>query len=151
MQNILKELGNFEFELIVFSEKIIFNEEVEVTILLIPLQNWPIVDALIIFFSSGFPYNKGLKYVRTRKPVLINDFESQVSQTFFNIQKVFWDRRQVYRILEENNIPTPLKIIYDRGEHIDNDGEYKKCKQNDKEIEQLIKLYHNYTPRINKL
>ncbi len=30
MQNILKELGNFEFELIIFSEKIIFNEEVEV-------------------------------------------------------------------------------------------------------------------------
>jgi hypothetical protein len=36
------------------------------------------VDALIVFFSSGFPFNKGLKYVKIRKPVLINDFENQV-------------------------------------------------------------------------
>ena len=77
MQNILKELGNFEFELIIFSEKIIFNEEVEV-IFKTNIKNWPIVDALIVFFSSGFPYNKGLKYVKMRQPVLINDFENQV-------------------------------------------------------------------------
>ena len=33
MQNILRELENFEFELIIFSDKIIFNEEVEVIFL----------------------------------------------------------------------------------------------------------------------
>ena len=84
-----------------------------------------------------------------RQPVLINDFEGQVSLLQIN-QKVFWDRRKVYQILELNNIQTPKKIIFDRGEKIDNDGEFKKCKPNQKEIEKLIKLYHNHNPGISK-
>ena len=70
MQNILKGLEVLEdFEIITFQEEIIFNEEIE---------NWPIVDSMIIFFSGGFPYSKALKYLNLRKPFLINDFEFQV-------------------------------------------------------------------------
>ena len=65
MQNILKGLSQFEeFEIITFSEDIIFNKDI---------NEWPIVDAMIIFFSDGFPYNKGLKYINLRKPFLINE------------------------------------------------------------------------------
>jgi inositol hexakisphosphate/diphosphoinositol-pentakisphosphate kinase len=70
MQNILKGLEVLEdFEIITFNEDIIFNQEIE---------NWPIVESMIIFFSGGFPYSKALKYLELRKPFLINDFEIQV-------------------------------------------------------------------------
>ena len=35
-----------EFKLVVFEEELIFNEEVE---------KWPIVESMIVFFSTGFP------------------------------------------------------------------------------------------------
>ena len=106
MKNILENFQTFEeFKIIIFTEDIIFKTEIE---------RWPTVDALIIFYSDGFPYNKGLKYINLRKPFLINDFE---------MQKVFWDRVKVLRILEEANIPTPSHIIVDGHEEINNDGE----------------------------
>lgn len=126
MQDILKGLQAFdEFDIIVFSEDIIFNMDIE---------EWPTVDALIIFFSNGFPYNKGLKYINLRKPFLINDFE---------MQKIFWDRRKVYKILEENNIPTPYHIVVDRGEEINNDGEVNQKMNTSEEIENMINYYTN--------
>ena len=136
MKNILDNLSEFkEFNIIIFSEEIIFKTEIE---------KWPIVDALIIFFSDGFPFNKGLKYINLRKPFLVNDFE---------IQKVFWDRVKVLKMLEEEGIPIPNHIIIDRGDEINNDGENvnnsgelntsaekeKKVKTYKKEINCLIK------------
>jgi hypothetical protein len=106
--------------IITFTEEIIFNEEIE---------NWPIVDALIIFYSDGFPYKKGQKYVHLRKPFLINDFD---------MQKVFWDRREVLKILKEENILTPKNIIIDRGDIIDNDGEMNIKLNDSVEIEKMI-------------
>ena len=126
MQNILDEIKKFdEFEIIIFVEEKILNEDVE---------NWPIVDALIIFFSTGFPFSKGLKYVNLRKPFLINDFESQ---------KIFWDRRKVLDMLKEENIPTPKCIIIDRGEEINNDVGINNNLNNSDDIENLINLCKN--------
>ena len=104
MQKILKNIKKFdEFKLIYFSEDLIFDKEIE---------DWPIVESMIVFFSTGFPFNKVLEYIKLRKPFLVNDFESQ---------KIFWDRREVSKKLLKNNIPTPESIIIDRGEKIDND------------------------------
>lgn len=129
MQNILKEIEKFsEFEIIIFTNNIIFNKEV---------QDWPIVKSMIIFFSNGFPYEKGLNYVKLRKPFLINDFENQ---------KLFWDRRVVFKILEENKLPIPKYFILNRGETINNDFN-KISKQNlkdtDNEIQHMINKYAN--------
>ena len=64
MQHILNGLRQYsEISIIIFDESIIFGKQIE---------EWPIVDALIIFFSDGFPYKKGQKYVHLRKPFLIN-------------------------------------------------------------------------------
>lgn len=125
MQFILKGLEDFgDFTIIVFTEEMLFNLDIE---------DWPICNALIIFFSNGFPYTKALKYINLRKPFLINDFEAQ---------KIFWDRRKVYSILEENKIPTPYHIVVDRGEEINNDGEIKPDKTEDEEIENMINKYY---------
>ena len=127
MQNILNGLKQFEEMIIItFTEEIIFNEEIE---------NWPIVDALIIFYSDGFPYKKGQKYVHLRKPFLINDFD---------MQKVFWDRREVLQILKEENILTPKNIIVDRGDVIDNDSEIKTKLNDSAEIEKMIQEQINF-------
>jgi inositol-hexakisphosphate/diphosphoinositol-pentakisphosphate 1-kinase len=124
MQNILKGLESFnEFDIILMNEDIFYNRDIE---------DWPIVHALIIFFSNGFPYCKALKYIQLRKPFLINDFE---------MQKIFWDRRKVYQMLEENNIPTPYHLVIDRGEEINNDGESSLQMNKSEEIENMINLY----------
>ena len=126
MQNILNGLKQFEeFDIIIFSEDIIFNKDI---------NEWPIVEAMIIFFSDGFPYNKGMKYIKLRNPFLINDFE---------MQKLFWDRRKVLRTLRNNRIPTPNNIIIDRGEEINNDGEFTHKLNDSAEIENMIQNFKN--------
>jgi inositol hexakisphosphate/diphosphoinositol-pentakisphosphate kinase len=70
-----------------------------------PIEEWPKVEVLICFYSSGFPMEKGLKYVNTYKPIQINDLEAQ---------KVLWDRRRIYETLVENNIPTAKHFLVER-------------------------------------
>ena len=106
MQQILEFIDNFnDFELIEFTEELIFNEDVE---------KWPIVESMIVFFSTGFPYSKVLKYINLRKPFLPNNFE---------MQKIFWDRIKVMTMLKENNIPIPNEIIVEREKEINNEDE----------------------------
>ena len=124
MQHILLGLSKFdEFNLVIFDEKMIFKEEV---------TKWPVVDAMIVFFSGGFPYSKVLQYIKLNNPFLINDFE---------MQKIFWDRRKVYSMLKENGIPTPKNVLIDRGEIINNDGTEANDLNNEEEIEKMIKEY----------
>ena len=135
MQKIIKNLKKFdEFKLINFSEDLIFNKEIE---------NWPIVDSMIVFFSTGFPFNKVLDYIKLRKPFLVNDFESQ---------KILWDRREVIKKLKENKIPTPESIIIDRGEIIDNDGDnYPEVELNttQERIEMIEDYFNNIEDNLN--
>ena len=134
MKNILDNFQSFEeFEIIIFTEDIIFKNEIE---------KWPIVDALIIFYSDGFPYNKGLKYINLRKPFLINDFE---------MQKVFWDRVKVLKILEEAEIPIPNHIIIDGDEEINNDGENNSKNNELNTSEEKEKKVESYKKQIDKL
>ena len=127
MKNILENIQHLgEFDIIIFTEEIIFKKEID---------QWPLVDALIIFYSDGFPYNKALKYINLRKPFLVNDFE---------MQKVFWDRVKVLKLLEEANIPVPPHIILDEceNEEINNDGkknELNNSFENEKKVERYKK------------
>ena len=97
MQNILNRLiSTKEFEVTIFGDKVILDE---------PVEDWPIVDVLISFFSTGFPLDKAISYVDLRKPLLVNDLR---------LQQVLWDRRAVLAILDSVGVPTPRRIEMDR-------------------------------------
>lgn len=70
-----------------------------------PVEEWPVCDALVAFFSQGFPLDKAREYVALRHPVVVNDLDTQ-----------HWlqDRREVYRVLEERGVPTPRHVIVSR-------------------------------------
>ncbi len=94
MQSILQRLDAFqEFEILVFADEVILND---------PIESWPVVDALVSFFSRDFPLEKAHEYVKLRKPFMVNDVTRQWT---------LLDRRLVYRTLMENDIPGRTAIL----------------------------------------
>ncbi|XP_075201995.1 inositol hexakisphosphate and diphosphoinositol-pentakisphosphate kinase 1 isoform X7 [Anomaloglossus baeobatrachus] len=97
MTQILERLCKFEYiTVVIMSEDNILNE---------PVENWPICDCLISFHSKGFPLDKAVAYSKLRNPFLINDLDMQ-----YFIQ----DRREVYRILQQEGIDLPRYAVLNR-------------------------------------
>ncbi|XP_049578861.1 inositol hexakisphosphate and diphosphoinositol-pentakisphosphate kinase 2 isoform X3 [Syngnathus scovelli] len=97
MTQILERLCKFDYiEVVIFPEDVILDQ---------PVDKWPLCDCLISFHSKGFPLDKAVEYAQLRNPLLINDL---------NMQYFIQDRREVYRILQEEGIELPRYGVLDR-------------------------------------
>lgn len=69
MQSILSRLQHYDHvKIVVFSDHTILND---------PVDQWPLCDCLLAFFSKGFPLQKATDYVKLRQPFLFNDLSIQ--------------------------------------------------------------------------
>ncbi|XP_061629339.1 inositol hexakisphosphate and diphosphoinositol-pentakisphosphate kinase 2 isoform X2 [Phyllopteryx taeniolatus] len=97
MTHILERLCKFDYiEVVIFPEDVILEE---------PVDKWPLCDCLISFHSKGFPLDKAVQYAKLRNPLALNDL---------NMQYFIQDRREVYRILQEEGIDLPRYAVLNR-------------------------------------
>lgn len=101
MNELVKRLTSFsaagisEFRVVIFEQSVIDNQ---------PIEEWPLCEALIAFYSDGFPLHKAQQYAQLRRPFVFNDMM---------MQEVLFDRRLVYRTLEQINVPVPVYTVID--------------------------------------
>jgi hypothetical protein len=100
MAEILSRLDEDLFQVVFFGDNVILNE---------PIENWPVVDVVIAFFSKGYPLEKAKEYVALRKPYTLNDLENQ---------KLLQDRRCVYDLLQASGIDVPRHVYLSRDGYV---------------------------------
>ncbi|KAL7543874.1 hypothetical protein ACHAXR_013260 [Thalassiosira sp. AJA248-18] len=100
MSEILKRLDPTTFEAVFFGDDLILN---------IPVEQWPVCDVLIAFYSNGYPLEKAEQYVSLRQPYLLNDLK---------MQRTLMDRRRVYDLLEESGIDVPRHVFMSRDGYV---------------------------------
>ena len=60
-----------EFEVFTFGDECLLNQ---------PVEEWPVCDYLLSWFSDGFPLDKAQAYIALRKVPTMNDLNMQVSR-----------------------------------------------------------------------
>ena len=95
MHAILGRLPEEYFDLTVFGDDCLLNK---------PIEEWPVVECLISFFSKNFPLEKAKAYVELRKPFMLNTLE----------QDILGDRRRVYQMLIDQGINVPRHVVLNR-------------------------------------
>jgi Diphosphoinositol pentakisphosphate kinase 2 N-terminal domain len=99
MQKILSCLEQTnEFQICRMNDDMILNK---------PIEEWLRCDILIAFYSTGFPLQKALDYVKKYNPKQINDLE---------MQSVLWDRPAVLERLKKRGIAVAKSYVVLRGE-----------------------------------
>jgi inositol hexakisphosphate/diphosphoinositol-pentakisphosphate kinase len=93
MMQIMRRFDPSVIEFKVFGDDVLLNQ---------PVEQWPVVDYLIAWYSTGYPLTKAEEYVKLRKPHVINDV---------SMQHQLMDRRRVYSILKEAGINTPRHVV----------------------------------------
>jgi hypothetical protein len=96
MREILNRLTSDLFTIVIFGNECILHK---------PIEDWPVIDCLITFYSTNFPTAKVMEYIRLRKPFLINDLA---------MNDTLIDRQKIYNLLEEVGIDTPKHVFADR-------------------------------------
>lgn len=96
MKEILTRFSAEWFEIIIFGDECILEK---------PIESWPVVEVLIAFYSTKFPTEKALEYVKLRNPFMVNDLE---------MDSVLKDRRKVYNLLKSQGIDVPKHVFCER-------------------------------------
>ena len=96
MKEILSRLPKDSFEIVIVGDECILNS---------PVDEWPVVEVLITFYSTRFPTEKALEYIKLRSPFLINDLE---------VDSTLKDRRKVYELLKSQGIDVPHHVYLNR-------------------------------------
>jgi len=102
MAEILNRLDSTVFEFVFFGDKVILYS---------PVEDWPLCDVLIAFYSSGYPLEKAERYADLRKPFVLNDLK---------MQWVLKDRRKVYDLLKHVGIDVPRHVFMNRDGYVSN-------------------------------
>jgi hypothetical protein len=100
MAEILSRLDEELFKVVFFGDQVILND---------PIEDWPVCDVLIAFFSKGYPLPKAKEYVALRKPKILNGLE---------MQELMQDRRRVYDLLEASGIDVPRHAYLSRDGYV---------------------------------
>jgi len=100
MAEILSRLDEKLFQVVFFGDDLIKNA---------PIEEWPICQVLIAFFSKGYPLPKAKAYVELRKPFILNDLD---------MQERLQDRRRVYDLLEASGIDVPRHVYLSRDGYV---------------------------------
>ena len=122
MAEILRRLDATNFRVVFFGDDVILEQ---------PVEDWPRCDALIAFFSKGFPLHKAKAYHALRRPFLLNDLE---------LQEELQDRRRVYDKLGALGICVPRHVFVSRDAYVstlsgDGNGGRDQLKEFDDHIE----------------
>lgn len=96
MKEILSRLPPDAFEIVFYGDDCILNT---------PVEDWPVCEVLITFYSTRFPTEKALQYIKLRNPFLINDLE---------MDSTLKDRRKVYELLLSQGIDVPQHVFVNR-------------------------------------
>eukprot|EP00980_Cylindrotheca_fusiformis_P002959 scaffold683_cov124-Cylindrotheca_fusiformis.AAC.28 len=100
MAEILSRLDETLFHVVFFGDDMILNH---------PIEDWPVCEVLIAFFSKGYPLAKAKEYVSLRKPFILNNLESQ---------ELLKDRRKVYDLLEASGIDVPRHVYVSLDDYV---------------------------------
>ncbi|KAG5181366.1 hypothetical protein JKP88DRAFT_269041 [Tribonema minus] len=96
MRSILSRFDTSKFEFVFFGDQCILHR---------PVEEWPLCDVLVAFFSVGFPIDKAEAYVALRQPYSINNLA---------MQRDIQDRRRVYAILQAAGVSVPKHVCVSR-------------------------------------
>ena len=108
MREIISRLPIEEFECIIFGDECILNS---------PIEDWPVVDVLIAFYSTKFPTEKALDYIKLRKPYLLNDLE---------MDSTLKSRRKVYELLKSQGIDVPRHVFLERAPGVEDTNQLEE-------------------------
>lgn len=84
------------FEIIIFGDETILDQ---------PVEQWPVVEVLIAFYSTKFPTEKASAYIKLRNPFIFNNL---------TMETVMKDRRKVYDLLKSINVDVPNHVYLNR-------------------------------------
>ena len=96
MAEILSRIDENTYRVVFFGDTVLLEDSP---------TTWPLCDALIAFYSKGYPLQKVKEYVKICKPYVLNDLD---------MQEVIQDRRRVYDTLLGSGIDVPRHVYLSR-------------------------------------